>query len=95
MPTTNSGSATSAGNFSRSITESGQEEKTNFARKYYYNSKTGKTAKLEVDFNDYYFPKKYIVIDAQGKKINFPTKKQVAYEEHRYYDNITSIYKYE
>jgi hypothetical protein len=61
----------------------------------YYNGKTGKTAHLEADFNDYYFPKKYIVVDAQGKKFDFPATKQGAYDAHKYYENITSIYEYE
>jgi hypothetical protein len=61
----------------------------------YYNGKTGKTAQLNVDFNDYYFPKKYIVINAQGKKTNVPATKKGAYDARVYYENITSIYKYE
>lgn len=61
----------------------------------YYNGKTGKTASLQVAFDENHFPERYAVTDAQYKMHFFPGTKTGAHDAQRYYNNITSIYKYE
>lgn len=61
----------------------------------YYNGKTGKTASLEADLNNDFFPRRYIVTNAKNEKEYFKPTEKGAREARKYYENITSIYKYE
>ena len=61
----------------------------------YYNGKTGKTASLQVAFDENHFPQKYAVTNAEYKMQFFPGTKKGARDAQQYYNNITSIYKYE
>jgi hypothetical protein len=61
----------------------------------YYNSKTGKTARLEADLNSDFFPRRYIVTNAKNEKEYFFPSESGARKARIYYENITNVYECE
>lgn len=56
-----------------------------------YNNIHGENARLEVDFDENFFPNGYVVDYNRGVKQRFPATKDGAANARRYYDSITSM----